>query len=679
MFLLRFVLNMPRPTCLDRFLDLSAPLLLASGLFFSGLFFKTKIALRYMLFNFTKNFIIIVMVFTSTTRVFAESDTEYLNHLIGKACQLKLSKQRYWNLLLHYEFSGDGIESTIDDPAFFISQNGKTDPEAELITTLSKFFTNTTEDNKHIRCRFVARFAWLKEQLQIDESRLPSVICSDFDQTIASKNFKSVALIFPVAYLNSPPSMFGHTFLRIKRNKDSTLLSTAVNYTAITDERMGFSYALKGISGGLKGFYYSIPYYEKIREYTAIESRDIWEYNLNLTEKETKRIMLHVWEMRDIYSDYFFFNENCSFGVLYLLEIARPSLRLINTMNPFWITPVSTVKAAVDIGIVEQISFRPSLVSSIRDISATLPKEARHTAYGIAKGTINLSDTTKDSVQDNLWPQTLDLASNYLQYLAIRRMLISEEYINRFQWVTHEIAKVHWLSDTISENQTNSRPDKRHSPGRIGIGFGCRSESCFSEINFRPVYHDVFDSHDKSFDDAHINLFNIIFRYNLKDHDINLHRFRILDIMSVPPGDLFITPLAWKMNFGVEKKMVSGGKERLLTTFASGVGYSMSIGPAIAYALADIELNLNNTLPNDVAFGTGGSAGFLVSLTSWWKIQGSIKGLIFVTGDNLRNIKSEVSQTFSISNNNSLSTIVSFEKNDTDERSEANIFFNHYF
>jgi len=628
--------------------------------------------------DLTRFFIITILIIVPTTTVFAKSDTKYLNHLVAKANQLELAKQRYWNLLLHYQFSSNGLKSTVDDTSFFLSKNGQSSPKAELEATLTEFFSETVEDNKHMRCRFVARYAWLKESLQIDESRLPKVTCSDFDRMITGINPKSVALIFPSAYLNSPPSMFGHTFLRIGGDRKSTLLSTAINYTAITSERMGVSYAFKGLSGGLHGYYYSIPYYEKIREYTAIESRDIWEYNLNLTEKETKRIVLHVWEMKNIYSEYFFLDENCSFGVLYLLEIARLSLRLLEQIKPFWITPISTVKAVVNSGIVKQSIYRPSLVTSIRAISNNLPPHSRDQAYRIAKGTTKPSTINKTTVLENVWPQTLDLASKYLQYMATRRMINSVDYTTRLQLVMKERAKLKWSHNPKSED-TPTSPDKWHSPGRIGIGVGCRTESCFYEINLRPVYHDRIDSHDTSFNDAHINLMYVSLRYNPKDHNLDLYSLRILDIMSIPPRDMFIKPLAWKMNIGIDQKIVSSDKERLVAFFSGGIGSSISIGKVISYTLAEIELNLSEYLPHGATLGVGASAGFLTSITDWWNIQGRFKALASPIGDNYSIVKGEVSQTFTISNMHSLSVVASIEKSNVGEISEAKILLNTYF
>src|SRR5919198_2199854 len=65
-------------------------------------------------------------------------DPRYLADLIERADQARLSQQRQWHLLLHYRkaFWG-GFVSEADDPGFFLSPVGKTDPRAELDATLA--------------------------------------------------------------------------------------------------------------------------------------------------------------------------------------------------------------------------------------------------------------------------------------------------------------------------------------------------------------------------------------------------------------------------------------------------------------------------------------------------------------------------------------------------------------
>ncbi|HEV2698150.1 MAG TPA: hypothetical protein VGU90_09175, partial [Terriglobales bacterium] len=92
----------------------------------------------------------------------------YLAELIDKGLQAKLASEREWHLLLHYrkDLFG-GYTSEQDDTGFFMSPNGKTDPQAELDATLTQFFSHELvgRSKQPAQCAFIARYEWLRNQL----------------------------------------------------------------------------------------------------------------------------------------------------------------------------------------------------------------------------------------------------------------------------------------------------------------------------------------------------------------------------------------------------------------------------------------------------------------------------------------------------------------------------------
>lgn len=233
-------------------------------------------------------------------------DGRYIDQYLERAEEMRLHEDRYWEILLHYKKKIQGVKSLIDDPRFFLSPNGKYDPKSELDATIKAFFNPEPNDNNHPKCRFIARYSWLKEKLNIDESKTPNVICQELDQAMDKIKPGRAVLVFPTAHINSPASMFGHTMIGISGAHRSQLLSYAANYAAFADDSNGFLYAFKGIFGYYKGYFSVLPYYEKVKEYSDLEQRDIWEYQLNLSKEETERMTLHLWELKDLYSDYYF-------------------------------------------------------------------------------------------------------------------------------------------------------------------------------------------------------------------------------------------------------------------------------------------------------------------------------------------------------------------------------------
>src|SRR5580765_3059044 len=349
-------------------------------------------------------------------------DHSYLSELLQSASQTKLAESREWHLLLHYRTNVfGGYTSEADDPQFFLSPTGRTDPQAELESTISAFFSTEQvgSSKQPAQCAFIARYHWLKSKLQIDDLKLPALACERFDQWIAELNADSITLIFAAAFLGNPASMFGHTFLRIDQKgqtEQTRLLAYTINYAADVPADAGVWYPIKGIFGGFKGYFSTPPYYLKVQEYRDIENRDIWEYRLNFSEHQLRRLLEHAWELGNAAFDYFFFKENCSYHLLALLDYADPTLHLTDEFL-FWTVPADTVRLiASKPGLVSGIAYRPSRSNVIRRKRESLPLGEKELAHRITQDLGEL--TTPAFVQLGLTKQAflLDLASDYLRY-----------------------------------------------------------------------------------------------------------------------------------------------------------------------------------------------------------------------------------------------------------------------
>ncbi len=275
----------------------------------------------------------------------------------------QLAADPYWIALGHYERGKlGGWRSYVDDERFFLADNGESHPDAELAATLKALYASPSLGDKHAQCVYPARTRWLRQQLQLDD--LPQPQCGEYDNWYRDINPHSAVLVFPAAYLNSPSSMFGHTLLRIDQadvtSNNTALLSYALNFGAyIEGMDNSILYAWKGLMGGYPGLFALVPYREKLAEYSRLENRDLWEYKLNLTPEETGRMVEHVWELKQVRFDYYFFDENCSFRLLELMEIARPGIELTEQF-PLTAIPTDTVRAVKNAGLIERIDYRPS-------------------------------------------------------------------------------------------------------------------------------------------------------------------------------------------------------------------------------------------------------------------------------------------------------------------------------
>src|SRR6266566_2663844 len=129
-----------------------------------------------------KLYVLVLTFLCITTSVFAsnEKDKPYLNHLVQQSIEKGLSNKKYWHLLLHYRRTlTRGYTSDANGAGFFLSSNGKRDPQAELEATLAKFFSNELvgKSKQYAQCAFPARYQWLKSELGFDDRLLPEQDC----------------------------------------------------------------------------------------------------------------------------------------------------------------------------------------------------------------------------------------------------------------------------------------------------------------------------------------------------------------------------------------------------------------------------------------------------------------------------------------------------------------------
>src|SRR5690554_373867 len=290
--------------------------------------------------------------------------------------QASISRQadsNAWWRLLHYKKPYLRTVSQVDDAGFFLHPKGKYQPDAELAASLQHLqqaLNSDLSEQEDIRCRFPARVDWIRRSFALE---IAPRSCPQLDSWLAEIDAGSLTLVFPAAYLNNAASMFGHSLLRIDsqdRSSRPDLVTWAINYAAQANpDDGGLVYAVKGMSGLYPGYFNLLPYYEKVKEYSHLENRDIWEYPLDIDQPGMQRVLWHLWELDKIRFDYWFFDENCSYQLLALLSVAGDELDLTRGFD-LKALPVDTIRALDQAQLLQQeASFRPAFATRLHNMS----------------------------------------------------------------------------------------------------------------------------------------------------------------------------------------------------------------------------------------------------------------------------------------------------------------------
>ncbi len=616
-------------------------------------------------------------------------DKTYLNELVEQARRDRLAERSEWLNLLHYKpyVYWTGMRSLADDPAFFNSPRGKTDAQAELEATLAVFFSTAEESDKtqNPQCRFIARYHWLKEQLHFDPARLPEQPCKRFYQWRAALDPYQITLVFPAAYLNNPASMYGHTLLRIDakdQDEHTRLLAYSISYAAGTNETSGLVFAVKGLFGGYPGMFSITPYYIKVREYSDIENRDVWEYQLTLTPEEIDRLLMHVWELGPIRFDYYFFDENCAYHLLSLLEVARPGLELTDRFR-WWAIPSDTVRAVAEqSGLVKQVVYRPATSTIIQRRLAYVDDRQSGLARSLAEHKILPSDGGLRELPPPEQARVLELAYDYATYRS------ATGHATATAGQMHELLLARSRLEVPPQRPEVSmptvRPDQGHKTSRLALGIGSRGGRRFEEINLRPTYHDLMDDDGGYTRGAQIEFFNMRWRHYRGDDSLRLEEFTPLNIVSLSPRDDFFTPVSWKINVGWTRKHFGDNDEPLIFRASGGPGLAFNMpgsheGKSVYYGYLEAALDAGKRFDRDYAVGAGPTAGWLTDISDRWRINLYARSLRYGLGEAHNARELALDQRYSLSRQSAVSLELFRKQEFQDYWNGAEISLNIYF
>ncbi|GMQ88631.1 MAG: DUF4105 domain-containing protein [Gammaproteobacteria bacterium] len=621
---------------------------------------------------------LLIWAFSATVTA-GTHQTSYIEELQERAADKVLWRNQEWMNLGHYRASGlvqKGFTSSVDDAHFFYAPDGKTSPQHELDATLAALFATQDTGNEHALCRFPARFNWLEKHLQIDTGRLPAVNCSDYAEWRGLVHANSVTMVFPTYQLNSPSSMFGHTLLRLDPADDenwSDWLSYAVNFGAnITDGDNSMSYAWKGLTGGYPGQFIVMPYFKKIQKYNQIEKRDIWEYRLNLNPAEVDAMVTHLWELKEINFDYYFFTENCSYRLLELLEVARPGIELT---DEFVVTaiPVDTVRTVERAGFVGGTFFRPSQQTIAKKMIGDLPEDDYVRLEKLLDQPIDEHNPDFQSIpaaRQKLLLETTYKLLRLRQNRKVRDPLVAKKSYRLLAMLNR------YPPGKAQEITAPVRPESGHHSKRVTFGALERRGKAWTELGFRMSYHSLEDNESGYLRGAQINIANIVLRRKNSSGTVVVQQADFADIFSLTPRSRFFKPISWRVRGGLER-VYSDDQDRPVAHISGGGGYSWPLlNDGAVYTLLTGRLEANSTFDTWIEPALGAAAGGLYHSTIGTG-RAEFNAEQFAGGE--YRLKFSFIQNLVLSRDNALSFNFKREWHDDRDFNEIGLSYNHFF
>jgi hypothetical protein len=569
-------------------------------------------------FSTTGNFFLILILISS--KIFAAD-----LHEVYKSPKIEqIEKSRAWQKLLHIELNFLGIKHRqLPDKSFYLSNNEKLGEASEVKATLKAFtlaldefeknkqhplFVNEKKEivdhSQHPICRFPARYKYLKSELKDYPdywSLLPVPNCLYKDIFLNALDAKSVSFVFSSYYSDSPGSAFGHTFFRINRKSNSgagrqELLDYGVGFAANVTVTNPALYALLGLTGGFDGTWTNLPYYYKVREYNDFEARDLWSYDLNLSNDEVEMLALHLWEVGAHRYRYFFFTQNCAYHMLTVLEAAAPRLNLVEHIPFYYVIPADSLKSLFyEKNLVADISYRPSIRNIFLERVSLLDEKTLTAFKKYQLEFKSLDDEAFVELEPQQKALYLDAA---IDLFDLKNPNIDFEK-NKSLYSTKESllglrAKVPSISPKLkSLLPQQDQPQDSHGSSRASLKWSQIADKNYGYFNYRFALHDLQDPVRGMPPYSQLEFFN--FNFEILPNQLILNEFNLFKVLNLNPHNFFENKKSWGFELGVQNlKQYCLNKVEACYLYGSKIKYGASMhllnSEILGWALGTINL-----------------------------------------------------------------------------------------
>ena len=490
--------------------------------------------------------------------------------LVRQAHSRQLAIHPYWLALMHYQRKTLADVTTraseIISPEFFLSPEGATNPAAELAATLVAFFEPVGEgSDTHAQCRFPARYKWLRKMLEWRSLEPPQIQCQQYNAYTMNNQIDSLSLVYVTGYPTNPASFYGHILLKFNTRRAivaTDLLDHSLNFGAvIPNHENGVKYVIKGLFGGYDGTFSHQYFYTFNHAYVENDLRDMWEYELTLTEDEIDQIVSHSWELLGKKYVYYFFKENCAYRMAELLElvVGHPLLPDVPWALPETVFENIAALKRNGVPIVREIRWIPSRQNRFRGGFFAMTDDQRFLTQQLVEGPLNFDEVGYRTLPATEKIAIIDTLLDYYEYRIITDKK-NIEFKRAKQELLIERAGLPVQTSVPVGNTVFSldRAPPHQGPLPSMVRLGAIHNSQFGtglELRIRPVNYDRLELDAGRIPNSNLTMFDLKTVYL----DKRL-RIRSLDFVKIENFNLPKTPLpddggfAWDFKVAYESQ-----------------------------------------------------------------------------------------------------------------------------
>ena len=498
--------------------------------------------------------------------------TSSFSNSIDSAFEKKLYESHIWKALLHVRDN----EAKINNSSFLLSANSFS-LKNELIKTIENF-----EAGKDI-CKYPARYLWLNQELT--NNKFKKFDCPNFRNYIEKTSPEEIQLIFASENIKNPSSMMGHIFFKIKSKKEQDIVKeNAVSFFTVIDTFNIPLLITKSTLTGMKGYFIVNPYKKQISNYINNEERNIWEYNLKLTEFEKKLIYYHFWELKDIDLTYYFTGFNCATMIDDILSLTKKDYM---EKNSLWITPKDVIKNAERNDLIKNSKMIPSIEWELNmlaeNVNSVKINEILELFNKKEFSNLRKLNYTQDIKSKNLEKEFILV---YAKYLFLNKHILTyEEYL----FITNIVEN---NQDFVIDIKKYKNPLKTFDDSQISFLYLNNEDKDYLGLSFLVASNTIFDDNREYFSESSLKIGEINFLFE-KDK-VHLNSLNIYDMKSLIPWNNITKELSKEFRLSYEHHNDKYLNNINVMNISGGVGVTNKIhNDMFLYNLLDIGAGIN--------------------------------------------------------------------------------------
>ncbi len=386
----------------------------------------------------------------------------------------------------------------------------------------------------YLFCKFPARAFLLSQKGLISVKDFS--LCPELQEFFNKAPFEKLSIVFAGESLTQPASIMGHSFLKLTgQNKKNIKLDHTISFFTRMDDVNPLQLVIQSFITGKNGFYALGPFGDSIDYYIKSEGRNLWEYELSLTQEQLIFFKYYLFELKNIKFKYYFHAFNCATLIKNILAVVYPE---VQTAGHLWVTPLDLVKALKQSDRVVERRIYPSSSWIIKQLNQV-------PGY---KLNANL-DSNKSYISEEEKAYTYHYIKAYQDYLLENNKIDREQFNARIQDINRKFNDYEKYDQMSFENLPG--PERTVSDSQIAFSaYRYKSTSMYG-LYLLPLSHEIVNDLTGYAFESEVRLFGIDLLLSESD-ELKVNTIDVFKVASYKYHDPLTGGLSGQISFSYQ-------------------------------------------------------------------------------------------------------------------------------